>query len=69
MELEKYFTTVEIFWCLRCLKDYIDLPDNIQSFTIGATNSILAKNGTKKNYSTTMDKITSGEILVFEVSK
>ena len=38
---------VDRFLCLRCLNDYIELPDIIRSFTSGATASLVAKNGTK----------------------
>ena len=42
----------------------------IGSFESGANVSLVAKNGTKKNYSATVDKIiTSGQISEFEVSK
>ena len=42
----------------------------IGSFASGTTASLVAKNGTKKTYSTTVDRIvTSRNILLFEVSK
>ena len=59
---------MERFWCLRCLNYPIDLPNMIGSFASSTNASLVAKNRTK-NYSTIVDKIiTSGWILVFEVS-
>ena len=74
---EKYLSTtadktlpVDRFWCLRCLNDCINLPNMIRTFASGANASLVAKNGNKKNDSYTLEKIiTSGQILVFEVSK
>ena len=39
------------FWCLRCLIDHIDLPEMIGLFASGATADLVAKNGTRKNFS------------------
>ena len=59
---------VDRFQSLWCLNDRIDLPYMMGSLASGATNSLVAIHGTKKNYFTTVYKIiTSGEILVFEV--
>ena len=66
-----------------CLNDCIDLSDTLGSSASGATASLVAKNGTKKlsqpfeelQGSNSEFKliinliITSGQILVFEVSK
>ena len=41
-------TTVDRFWCLRCLNDHINLLDMIGSLASGATASLVGKNGTKK---------------------
>ena len=38
---------VDRFWCFRCIDDYIDLPHMIGSLASGATNSLVAKIGTK----------------------
>ena len=38
---------VDIFWCLRCLNKGIDLPDMIGLVASVATNSLVAKIGTK----------------------
>ena len=57
------------FWCSRCLNDCIKVPNMIGSFTSDATASLGAKKELK-NYYTTVDKIiTTGQILVFDVSK
>ena len=54
---QNYFTTVDIsspvdrFWCLRCLKDHIEVSDMIGLFASSATASLVAKNGTKENFS------------------
>ena len=39
---------MERFGCLRCLNDCIDLSDTMVLFASGATNSLVAKIGTKK---------------------
>ena len=38
---------VDIYWCLRCLNDYNDVPNIIGSFASGAYASIVAKLKTK----------------------
>ena len=38
---------VDIFGCLRCLNDDIDLPQMIGSLASGANASLVAKKGTK----------------------
>ena len=54
----------------RCLNESINLLHKIGSFASGANAFLVAKTLTKKNYSTTVDKIiTSEQILVFELSK
>ena len=58
------------FWCSRCLNDRIDLLYMIGSFASGANVSLVAKNGTKKIFSTTVNKIiTCGRILEYRLSR
>ena len=59
------------FWCLRCLKDQIEVCDMISSFASGATNSLVAKIGTKDlATSCWVYRISNnGRILMFKVSK
>ena len=60
---------VDRFQSLRCLNDRIDLPYMMGSLAGGATNSLVAKIGTK-DLATTVNKIiTSGQISEVEVSK
>ena len=39
---------VDKFGCLRCLNNFIDLPDMIESFSSGVATFMVAKNGTKE---------------------
>ena len=39
------------FWCSRYLNDHINLPNMIRLFASSAIASIMAKNGTKENFS------------------
>ena len=59
------------FWCLRCLNDYINLPDMIGLLASGATNYLVAKIGTKDLVtSCSVYRIkTNRWILMFKLSK
>ena len=60
---------VNIFWCLRCLNNDIDLPYMREPFASSATTSLVAKQELQ-NYFTTVDEIiTTRHILVFVISK
>ena len=50
-------------------KQLIKVPDMIGSFACSPTASLVAKNGTRKIIPLLDKIITSGQILVFEVSK
>ena len=39
---------MDIFWCLRCLNDRIEVPNMKGSFASAANASLVAKNGTKQ---------------------
>ena len=39
------------FWYSRCLNDHINLMDMIRSLASGANAFLVAKNGTKKDFS------------------
>ena len=41
---------MEGFWCSRCLKDHIDVPDIIGSFSGGATTPLVVKSWTKPSW-------------------
>ena len=40
---------MDIFWCLGCLNDSIEVPDMKELFSSGATASLVAKKGTEKS--------------------
>ena len=65
-----YTEIIDEFLFLRSLNNGVNLLHIIRSFTSSINAFLIAKNGTKKVFSTILDKIiTSGHILVFEVSR
>ena len=60
---------VDSFWCLKFLKDSIDLPNMIGLFPSGSTNTLVAKIGTKNLAISCSVNRNNGWILTLRVSK